>query len=74
MAETMSENRVSVTVYRLLLDKGYGFARLQDGQDVFLHRSAFEQTECFNTLEVGDTLTCYVTHSPKGLRAQQVRG
>ena len=70
---TTIDDRVSATVYRLMKDKGYGFVRLQDGREVFLHRSAFELGASFDALDLGERITCRLTTSAKGLRAEQAQ-
>lgn len=51
--------------------KGYGFARGEDGQDVFVHHSQI-QTSGFRTLDEGDLIECEVVSGPKGLSARNV--
>ena len=51
--------------------KGYGFIRLEDGGDCFVHRSAF-QAERFDTLKEGDPLEFVVVEGERGPAAEDV--
>jgi CspA family cold shock protein len=53
--------------------KGYGFISREDGDDVFVHYSAIEDTGGYRTLEEGDKVEFEVTEGPKGLQATAVR-
>ncbi|MEA3066095.1 MAG: cold shock protein [Sphingomonadales bacterium] len=52
-------------------DKGYGFITLDDGGDVFVHRSAIS-ARGFRGLEEGQRVTLEVVDGPKGPQAQDV--
>jgi CspA family cold shock protein len=53
--------------------KGFGFISREDGDDVFVHYSAIEDTGGYRTLEEGDKVEFEVTEGPKGLQATSVR-
>src|SRR6266498_1636283 len=53
-------------------DKGYGFIKPEQGEDVFVHFSAI-QTSGYRTLEEGQTVEFEVTQGPKGPQAANVR-
>ena len=52
--------------------KGFGFIAQENGEDVFVHHTAF-QMEGFKSLSEGDRVEFEVTQGPKGLQAQNVR-
>ena len=60
------------TVKRIVRDKGFGFIRSADGQEVFFHRSALVGLE-LRTLSEGQRVEFVLEESPKGLRASNVR-
>ncbi len=51
--------------------KGYGFIKIDDGGDCFVHRSAF-QAEGFDTLKEGDPLEFDVVEGTRGPAAEDV--
>jgi len=59
-------------VKRLMKDRGFGFIRGNDGQEVFFHRSSLEGIE-FESLEEGQEVDFEIEQSPKGARAGKVR-
>jgi CspA family cold shock protein len=61
--------RLTGTVKRLLLDKGFGFVAAPNGAEYFFHRSA---TRDFDLLHEGAAVTFLPTQGPKGPRAEQV--
>jgi len=53
-------------------DKGYGFIKRSDGQDVFVHHSSI-QASGYRTLNEGERVEFEVKQGPKGLQAESVR-
>ena len=53
--------------------KGFGFISREEGDDVFVHYSAIEDSGGYRTLEEGDNVEFEVTEGPKGLQAASVR-
>lgn len=51
--------------------KGYGFIRLEDGREVFVHYSAIT-TDGYKTLKEGEAVEFDVLDGPKGLQASNV--
>jgi CspA family cold shock protein len=51
--------------------KGYGFIKLEDGKEVFVHYSAIDGNG-FRSLEQGERVEFEVTQSDKGLHAMNV--
>jgi CspA family cold shock protein len=60
------------TIKRLVRDRGFGFIRSSDGQEVFFHRSSLQQMN-FDSLKQGDTVEFEVERGEKGSRATNVR-
>ena len=60
------------TIAKIVLDRGFGFIRGNDGKDVFFHRSGLVGLN-FEDLEQGLTVDFEVEKGPKGLRAANVR-
>ena len=52
-------------------EKGYGFIRVENGEDVFVHYSAI-QGEGFKTLEEGQDVEFDVTQGNRGPQAANV--
>lgn len=59
-------------VLRFNKDKGYGFIKGEDGNDIFFHYSQLVM-EGFKDIAVGSKVEFDVEESPKGLRANNVK-
>jgi cold shock CspA family protein len=60
------------TIKRVVRDRGFGFIRSSDGQEVFFHRSSLQQMD-FDGLKEGDPVELEVQRGEKGSRATNVR-
>jgi CspA family cold shock protein len=60
------------TIARLLIDKGFGFIRDENGVEHFFHRSAIRGA-VFELLREGQRVEFVNEDSPKGPRAADVR-
>ena len=63
----MAEGRIKKIIY----DRGFGFVRADDGNEVFFHRT--ELNVDFDALEEGQQVTFDVVNSPKGPRARNLK-
>ncbi len=61
------------TIKKLIRDRGFGFVRAADGQEVFFHRSSVRPMDDFDRLSEGDSVEFEVERSEKGPRAVNVR-
>lgn len=52
-------------------DKGYGFIKMENGEDIFVHFSAI-QTAGVKSLEEGQKVTFEITQGNRGLQAANV--
>ncbi|MBN1591830.1 MAG: cold shock domain-containing protein [Candidatus Coatesbacteria bacterium] len=59
-------------IKRLIRDRGFGFIRGEDGNEVFFHRSALEGVE-YDALEEGRKVDFSIEKGPKGIRAANMR-
>ena len=59
-------------IKRLIRDRGFGFINVEDGKDVFFHRSALTEGD-FDALEEGTSVEFDIEKGPKGSRAANVR-
>jgi len=60
------------TIKRVIRDRGFGFIRAADGQEIFFHRSSLQQLN-FDGLSEGESVEFEVERGDKGLRAVAVR-
>ena len=61
-------------IVKLFVGQGYGFVRLIDDREIFIHRSDFREGTRINDLEVGDVVAFELLEdSISGARALQVR-
>ncbi len=59
-------------IKKLIRDRGFGFIRAEDGNEVFFHQSALEGVE-YDSLEEGSKVEFSVERGPKGARATNMR-
>ena len=52
--------------------KGFGFIYTEDGEDVFVHYSALEETGEFRTLDEGQAVEFEIVEGAKGPQASGV--
>jgi cold shock CspA family protein len=60
------------TIKRVFRDRGFGFIRTLDGQEIFFHRTGLRSAR-FEALSEGDTVEFEVESSPKGPRAVNIQ-
>ncbi len=60
------------TIKRVIRDRGFGFIRSTDAQEVFFHRSALQQLN-FDGLKEGEAVEFELERGEKGPRATNVR-
>ena len=60
------------TIKRVVRDRGFGFIRSSDGQEVFFHRRSLQEMD-FAGLREGEAVEFEVERGEKGLRATNVR-
>jgi len=60
------------TIKRVFKDRGFGFIRTADGQEIFFHRSGLSTTR-FESIAEGDAVEFEVESSPKGPRAVDIQ-
>jgi cold shock protein len=60
------------TIKRVIRDRGFGFIRSAEGQEVFFHRSGLQNLN-FDSLKEGDTVEFDLERGEKGPRAVNVR-
>ena len=54
-------------------DKGYGFIKRENGEDVFVHHTAIVNQSGYRTLNEGEQVEFEVKQGPKGLQAENVQ-
>ncbi|HKS97525.1 MAG TPA: cold shock domain-containing protein [Terriglobia bacterium] len=60
------------TIKRIIRDRGFGFIRTADGQEVFFHRSSLQNLD-FDSLKEGQNVEFEMERGEKGPRATSVR-
>jgi CspA family cold shock protein len=60
------------TIKRLIRDRGFGFLRSTDGQEIFFHRSSLQEMN-FDGIKEGQAVEFEVEKGEKGPRATAVR-
>jgi CspA family cold shock protein len=60
------------TIKRVVRDRGFGFIRSSDGQEVFFHRNGLQQMD-FDALKEGTKVEFEIERGEKGPRATSVR-
>jgi CspA family cold shock protein len=60
------------TIKRIIRDRGFGFIRTAEGQEVFFHRSCLQGLD-FDALREGASVELDVERGDKGPRATSVR-
>ena len=60
------------TIKRIVRDRGFGFIRSSEGQEVFFHRSSLQELN-FDSLKEGENVDFDVERGEKGPRATAVR-
>jgi len=60
------------TIKRIIRDRGFGFIRSAEGQEVFFHRSSLKQLT-FDELKEGEVVEFEIERGEKGPRATSVR-
>ena len=63
----MAEGRIK----KIIHDRGFGFVRGDDGNEVFFHRTELTTVD-FDSLEEGQQVSYEVVNSPKGPRARNL--
>ena len=62
---------ISGRIKKVIPDRGFGFVRAEDGNEVFFHRTEVTTVD-FDSLEEGDHVTFEIVDSPKGPRARNM--
>ena len=60
------------TIKRVIRDRGFGFIRSTDGQEIFFHRSTLQQMT-FDGIKEGEAVEFEREKGEKGPRATNVR-
>lgn len=59
-------------IKKIIPDRGFGFVRADDGNEVFFHRTELTLAD-FDRLEEGQVVEFDIVDSPKGPRARNLR-
>jgi len=60
------------TIRRLITDRGFGFIRTEQGEDLFFHRNELQGVD-YSSLREGQQVECEVAQGPDGSCAVKVR-
>ena len=60
------------TIKRVIRDRGFGFIRSSEGQEIFFHRSSLQELN-FDGLKEGEAVEFEMERGEKGPRAVSVR-
>jgi len=60
------------TIKRVIRDRGFGFIRSTEGQEVFFHRSGLQNLS-FDAIKEGESVEFEMERGEKGPRAVNVR-
>jgi hypothetical protein len=63
----MDNDKVSLTITRILRQKNYVFGRLENGETAFMHKEALLDQNRWDELRVGSILYGFVAATNKGL-------
>ena len=74
VASTLSRRIVvpAGRIKKIIPDRGFGFVRAEDGNEVFFHRTELTTVD-FDTLQEGESVTFDIVDSPKGPRARNLQ-
>lgn len=59
-------------IKKIIPDRGFGFVRADDGNEVFFHRTELTTVD-FDALQEGEQVTFDIVDSPKGPRARNLQ-
>jgi cold shock protein len=59
-------------IKKIIPDRGFGFVRADDGNEVFFHRTELTSVD-FDSLQEGESVTFDIVDSPKGPRARNMQ-
>ena len=70
---TLARCNMYGTIKRVIRDRGFGFIRSQDGEEIFFHRTSVEKRLDFDALREGQRVEFDLQRGDKGPRAASVR-
>jgi len=59
-------------IKKMVRDRGFGFIRVEDGKEVFFHRSGMTGSD-YDSVAEGDAVEYVIQEGPRGARAEHVR-
>jgi len=62
------------TIKKVVADRGFGFITADDAKEYFFHRNSLDSSLDFDRLVGGEKVEFEIEQSPKGPRANRVRG